>query len=76
MQDVNTIIDSKFKKIITDLDKVGAKKLSRDTVEKNLEELKTELKDFFANEADNLKNRLVINRLQALVVEFREMAGQ
>lgn len=76
MQDVNTIIDSKFKKIITDLDKVGAKKLSCDTVEKNLEELKTELKDFFANEADNLKNRLVINRLQALVVEFREMAGQ
>jgi hypothetical protein len=75
MQEANAIIDSKFKKIIKDLDYVGAKKVSRDTVEKNLSELKTELENHFAGQADNLKNKLVINRLQALLDEFKEMAG-
>lgn len=76
MNEVTAIIETKFKKIISDLDKVGAKKISRDTVEKNLDELKMELENHFTNEADNLKNRLVIKRLQALLLEFRQMAGQ
>jgi len=74
MQEVNAIIDSKFKKIIKDLDYVGAKRLSRDAVQRNLDELKVELADFFTAEADNLKNRLVINKLQTLVDEFKGMA--
>jgi len=82
MKELKKIIDTKFNKICIDLNKVGAKKLSRDTVEKNLDELKVELEKYFAEkdakfeaEAENLKNRLVIRSLQDTLIEFRKMAG-
>lgn len=71
MDNVKAIIDSKFRKIITDLDKAGAKKISRDTVQKNLDELKVELENHFTAEAENLKNKLVAMSLQDTLTNFR-----
>lgn len=82
MDKVRKLIDSRRNKIIIELGKVGAKKVSRDTVEKNLDELKAELESYFAekdakfkDEAENLKNKLVITSLQDTLTNFRVMTN-
>jgi len=75
MDKVRKLIDSRCNKIIIELGKVGAKKASRDIVERNHEELKAELENHFAAEAENLKNKLVITSLQDTLTNFRVMTN-
>jgi hypothetical protein len=70
------IIKDGFNNIMGDLDKVGAKKASRDVVKAGLDKIQTELENEFQSNADDLKNRLVISSLENTLKEFREMAGR
>ncbi len=76
MDKLKRIIKDGFNNIMGDLDKVGAKKASRDVVKAGLDKIQTELENEFQSNADDLKNRLVISSLENTLKEFREMAGR
>lgn len=76
MEELRAITEKRFNKIMADLDMVGAKKVTRDTVRRNLDEFMVEVENYFAANAEGRTNKLVINRLQDLLNSYKEMTEE
>jgi hypothetical protein len=60
---------------MSELDKVGAKKASRDVVKAGLAKIEENLETELLENADKLHSRLVVTSLENTLKEFRTMAG-
>lgn len=73
MKELNKIVSERLKIINSELDKVGAKKVTRDTVKKHLDEMQSEIQAELQANADKLVNKLVISGIQQRLDEFKAM---
>ncbi len=71
MKELKKIIDDKFDKICIDLDRVGAKRISRDTVRKGLDELMVELEASSRRRMINSRMKPKTSRTGLLCAESR-----
>jgi hypothetical protein len=76
LEKLKKIIEEKFTKVIIELDYVGAKKASRDIVKRNLDELQVELEKALSDDAEKLRNKLIISVLENTLEKARLVAGE